>query len=96
MENIFEVIDKTGRKIRLTRSQYVHVLRHKGIGQYLEEIKKTLEKPLKIVSHEEGNLYDYYTYFKHRKNSSKYLKVVVKYLNGEGFVLTAYFVKYIN
>lgn len=96
MNNIFEIIDKTGRKIRLTTRQYEHVLKHKGIEQYLEEIKMTLEKPLQIISREEGGLFDYYSYFKHREGATKYLKVIVKYLNGEGFVITAYFVRYIN
>jgi len=36
----------------------------------------------------------YYKHFKHRKESTKYLKVIVKYLNGGGYVLSSYFVKY--
>ncbi|MEK6952932.1 MAG: hypothetical protein AABX29_08015 [Nanoarchaeota archaeon] len=96
MDNIFSIVDKTGRKIRLTKTQYGHVIRHKGIEHYIEEIKQTLVKPLKIIRREEGSLYDYYTHNKHRLSPFKYLKVVVKYLNGEGFVITAYFVKNMN
>lgn len=96
MEHIFETIDKTGRKIKLTKTQYRHILRHKGIEHYIEEIKQTLVKPLNIIRREEGNLYDYYTYHKNRVSPFKYLKVVVKYLNGDGFVITAYFVKNMN
>jgi len=94
MNIIFEVIDKSGRKIRLTKKQFEHVICHKGMEKYIEEIKDTLKNPLKIISHEVGDLYDYYTYHKNRKAKAKYLQVVVKYLNGEGFVLTAYFVRY--
>ena len=95
MDNIFEIVDKTGRNIRLTNKQFEHVICHKGMENYIEEIKDTLIKPLKIVSHEEGDLYDYFNYYKNRKQKSKYLQVVVKYLNGDGFILSAYIVRHI-
>src|SRR3989338_6805786 len=95
MDYMFEVIDKTGRKIKLTQRQFEHVIDHKGMENYMEEIKDTLKNPLKIISHDEGDLYDYYNYYKNRKQKAKYLQVIVRYLNGNGFVLTAYFVRYI-
>ncbi len=96
MEFIFEVRDKTGRRIHLTRERLSHILEHKGMEQYIEEIKNTLIKPIKIIPHDNGELYDYYTYYKHRKSKLNFLKVVVKFLNGEGYVLTAYFVPHIT
>ncbi len=66
------------------------------MANYLEEIKQTLEKPLKITLHEKGELKNYYLYIKHRKYPEKYLRVIVKYLNGWGFILTAHFVSYIK
>ena len=94
MDNIFEITDKTERKIRLTNTQFRHVICHKGMENYIEEIQDTLKSPLKIVPHETGDLYNYYKYYKDRKQKAKYLQVVVKYLNGDGFVLTAYFVRH--
>ena len=94
MDNIFEVIDKTGRKIRLTKKQFKHVICHMGMENYIEEIKDTLKSPLEIISHGAGELYDYYNYYKNRKQKAKYLQVVVKYLNGHGFILTSYFVRH--
>ncbi len=96
MEIIFEVIDKKGRKIRLTKKQWSHIrIEHKDFIEQ-EDIKKAITNSIKIVSHEIEDVQDHYLYFKHRKSRSKYLKVVVKYLNGEGFIITAYFVPYIN
>ena len=92
----FEITDKTGRKIHLSSERWEHICEHKGMDKYLEEIKETLNYPMKIVQHKEGELYDYYNYYKHRKSKNKFLKVVVKYLNGDGFVLSAYFVSYVN
>jgi len=94
---IFEVRDKTGRKIYLTKERWKHITTtHFEMTNYLEEIKTALEKPLKITTHEKGNLRNYYLYLKHRKHSEKYLKVIVKYLNGTGFIITTHFVSYIK
>ena len=94
---MFEVIDKSGRKIRLTKKQWNHIcVEHPRIKDP-EEIKRALVNPIEIRLHESSNdVCDYYTYFKNLKSDSKYLKVVVKYLNGDGFVITAYFVRRIN
>ena len=46
MNNVFEIIDKTGRKVRLTKERWKHILGHKGIEQYLELIQETLKKPV--------------------------------------------------
>lgn len=96
MEYIFEIIDKSGRKIRLTKKQWSHIGKEHPDVHDIEEIKQTLLNPIKTSAHEYGNIYDFYSYFKSRQFMSKYFKVVVKYLNGNGFVITAYFVKRIN
>jgi len=61
---------------------------------YLEEIKQTLINPDKIISsiHDDNRL----NYYKYYKNRIKFIRVIVNYLNGEGYVLTAYFVKNIK
>jgi hypothetical protein len=61
---------------------------------YLDGVKQTLVNPDKnIVSVYDNRKINYYKYYKENK---KYLRVVVKYLNGEGFVITAYFVSNIE
>jgi len=101
MSNIFEVIDKTGRKIRLTKERWTHISSpispHAYMTNYSEEIKETLMKPDKIVqSTSNENKTNYYKYYKNRKSNSKFLKVIVKYLNGVGFVISSYFVRSIS
>ncbi len=94
MNHIFEIIDKSGRRIRLTKRQWEHITTsHAEMSNYLEEIKRNLQNPLEITYHEIGNLRKYFTFLKHRKHSEKFLRVIVKYLNGEGFVITAHFVR---
>ena len=97
MDIIFEVEDKSGRKIHLSKERWEHITtKHPYMTNYLNEVENTIKSPQKIVSHELGNLFDYYKNYKHKKGKLKFLKVVVKYLNGDGFILSAYFVTNIN
>lgn len=88
MDVIFDIIDKTGRKIRLTRKQWNHITFHKDMASRIDEIKKTLVSPDLIVPTKfEEKIMNYYLYYKEKK---RYLLVGVKYLNGEGFITTAF------
>ena len=88
MSNVFEVTDKTGRKIILNQEKWSYILKHKGMEQHLENIKKALQNPTLIVPHKfHQHKSNYYTYFKQKK---RYLLVSVNYLNGEGEVVTAF------
>ncbi len=97
MGYIFEITDKTGRKIHLTTEQWSHIRKkHPEVENY-ELIEETLRKPDKITDYDidETVLY-YYKYYKHRSFHEKYLQVIVKYLNNHGYVLTAQFKPYIK
>jgi hypothetical protein len=64
---------------------------------YLDKIKETLINPLAITD----NLYDekvryYYSYLKHIPQTEKYLFIAVRYLNGDGFIITTYLRKNIK
>ena len=62
------------------------------MSNYLDELERTIKNPLKIILHKAEDLRKYYSYLKHRKHPEKYLRVIVKYLNGDGFIITAHFV----
>jgi len=91
--NIFEVVDKSGRKIRLTKKQWGHITRDHPEISNNEIIKETLENPTKITQSYGVRKHYYYKYYKDRKSPDKFLMVIVKYLNGEGFVISAFYVK---
>ncbi len=95
MSRIFEIRDKSGRNIYLTDERWKHINQeHPEVAPYLEEIKDTLKYPMKINKYELAeNVRYYYRYFKEK---TKYLLVIVKYLNNHGFVITAYFVRNIK
>ena len=95
MDYVLEVIDKSKRKIYLSKERWNHISKeHPNIN--LQNIEESLIHPFKIISNGQREVEDYYLYLKHRKTKSKYLKLIVKYLNGKGFVITAYFVRQMN
>ena len=59
-----------------------------------EEIKTALAQPTKIAAVEYDEAVRHY--YGYRKEQAEYLLVIVKYLNGEGFVITAYLTKKIQ
>lgn len=96
MTFVFEIIDKTSRKVRLTENRWTHIRENHPNVENLDEIIETLQKADKIVLDEREGIEYFFKYFKHKKQISKFLKVVVKYLNKEGEVLSAHFVRNIR
>ena len=94
MSYISEVVDKTGRKIILTKERWEHIRKdHPGVE--LEEIEKTLLQPIKIMKITDDKYY-YFHYCKHKNLPKKFLRVIVKYKNNQWLVMTAYFVAHTN
>lgn len=98
MPHIFQLTDKSGRKIHLSSERWTHINQeHPEASNHLEEIKETLKNPTKVKTYEyDEDVRYYYNYYKSRQSPAKYLLVIVKYLNGNGFIITAYFVKKIK
>ena len=88
MNIIFETVDKTGRNIYLIKDK--HILSHSEMQDRTDDIIETLKNPLKITDYSiEEDVKHYYKYLKSEK---MYLRVIVKYLNGKGFVITAHII----
>ena len=93
---IFEVTDKTGRKILLTKKQWNHIRQHHAEVENSEEISETILKPDKIILDEREGVENFYKFFKHKKQKSKFLKIVVKFLNNKGFIITSHYTRTIK
>ena len=62
----------------------------------LELIEQTIRSPDKITeNYNDETVCRYYKYYKSRKPPKNYLLVIIKYLNGDGYVVTALFDKHI-
>ena len=92
---LFEVIDRKNRLIYLTSIGWKHICsEHPDIVNDFERIKDTVLRPLlKRKSYDETTVGLYYKYYKDKR---EYLIVIAKYLNGEGFVLTSFYIEKIN
>lgn len=89
MIRIFEIKDKTDRKIYLSKERWAHIQKHPEIANQIEKIKETLQSPEIILKFEhDPKVYFYYRYYKERR---EYLFISVKYLNGEGFIITSFY-----
>ncbi|MEK6899290.1 MAG: hypothetical protein AABW79_04300 [Nanoarchaeota archaeon] len=97
MNLIFEVIDKNGKEVRLTKEQWSKIRKKHPEVEHGEMIKETLENPTKAIHHSfDETMHKFYKYYKNRQYPEKFLMVLVKYLNGDGFVVTSYFMDEID
>jgi len=96
-EILFEVISKLGKQIRLTRPQWIHILEHhKEMENQTEKLRETLKYPDFIAYNESEDTYRYYKLFPETPVSSKHVLVITKHLNGDGFIITAFFLRKIR
>ncbi len=94
MIRLFEIKDRNGKIIYITNERWKHITsKHQDISE-IEKIKDTIFLPLIIKQDKlDENLYYYYRYDKIRK---RYMMVSVKYLNGEGYILTTFYTRRIR
>ncbi|MFQ6051893.1 MAG: hypothetical protein ACE5K4_09395, partial [Candidatus Hydrothermarchaeota archaeon] len=94
---IFNVKSRLERKIRLTEVQWAHTrTRHKEMDVQTRKMILTLEEPDLVYHSPKEENYHYYKLFRETPISEKYLLLIAKHLNGEGFVITAFFVSKIR
>ncbi|MBC8457211.1 MAG: hypothetical protein H8D67_04350 [Deltaproteobacteria bacterium] len=94
---LFEVISKFGKRIRLTRPQWIHILdHHKEMENQTEKLRETLQEPDFIAHNESEDTYRYYKFFPETPVSPKHVLVLTKHLNDEGFIITTFFLRKIK
>ena len=92
MSYILEIKEKRGKKIYLSKERWKHMQKHPYIPEQLENIKSAIQNPTTIRYNEDDeNVLHYYKEFKNNNPEEKYLLISVKYLNGSGFIITAFF-----
>jgi len=85
------VRDCFGRTVRLTDERIAHVLQHPEMAGMEQEIERVLESPGEVrVSRSDDTVQLFYEFYAHTQVGGKWLCVVVKYLPGDGFMVTAY------
>lgn len=84
--------DFDGRTIRLTDERLAHILGHPEMQGQEQRIAETLLMPDSVIlSHHDSTVHLYHKLFAETPVTCKYLVVVVKYLEQDAFVITAFF-----
>ena len=95
MTLLFEVEDRNGKLIRLTTEQWAHINKeHPDVSNW-QELRDVLIRPTAIVSSDRDPVKVKW-FYRLNKKEKLYLFVSVKYLNGEGFIITAYYTRKIK
>ena len=84
----FEVTSYLGKKIRVTKNYWSKIIKtkHRIMEDKENIVKETLENPEEI----RRSIKDFNVYLYYRKVKENYNCVVVKHLNGDGFIITTY------
>lgn len=84
---LFEIMID-GKKIRLTKKQWEHISsKHPELANKMYLLEQALLYPNRKLQFSNETIKYYY----YLKELSCYLMVAVKILNGEGFIMTAYY-----
>ena len=90
---VFEVMSRLGTKIHLSNIQWSHIeARHKELRGQLDKMKLTLTEPDAVYRSVGEETHHYYKKFSSTPVSEKYMLLVTKHREGEGFIITAFFV----
>jgi hypothetical protein len=84
-------LDYRGNRVRLTDDRLAHILEHpemRGMESRIAEVLATPERVVESLSDRQARLY--YRLYIGTRIGNKYLCVVVKVLDDDAFVVTAY------
>ena len=83
--------DCFGFEVRLTIEQQAHILQHPEMAGLEEAIPDTLVSPKEVrLSRSDQSIRLFYQYYENTPVDAKWLCVVVKYLEANALVVTAY------
>ena len=91
------LVDYQGRVIRLTVERHAHILKHPEMRGQVERIAETLAEPDVIISTlVDSSVRVYHRLYPTTPVTRKYLLVAVKVLEGDAFLLTAFFSNHVK
>jgi len=88
---LFKIRSKMGKVVSLDENRWRHVLEHPEMQNQLDRIKKTVVNPEVRESIHDPSVLLFYKLYEETPVTEKYLLVIIKALNREGFIVTAFF-----
>ncbi len=78
MDFVFEIVDKSGRVIHLTKERLKHIQKHPFMQEPNDNLKLTLKNPSTVrYDEKDENVVYFYKEFKEMDSSERYLLVSV-------------------
>lgn len=89
---VFTVVDQFKRTIRLTARQHEHICSRQEMQDQEDRIRESIALPDVVkVSQHDPQVLCYYRWYETTPVTRKYLLCIVKVLNHEGFIITAFY-----
>jgi hypothetical protein len=95
-EIIFTVHSVLCRRIRLTATQWRHIRKRQELHSQLDGMRATLSEPDAVYYVPGEDSYHYYRFYPQTPVSGKYMLVIAKHLDEEGFVITSFYARRIS
>lgn len=93
---VFTVHSVLCRHIRLTETQWRHIRKRQEMRSQFNRMRATLSEPDVVYYVPDESSYHYYRFYPQTPVSRKYMLVVVKHLDDEGFVITCFYARRIS
>ncbi len=89
---VFRILSKMGKVVSFNEDRWRHVLEHPEMKNQLDRIKETVVNPDEVrESVYNPSVLLFYKLYEGTPVTEKHLLVVIKTLNREGFIVTAFF-----
>ena len=89
---VWETVTYNGKRIRLTEAQMRHTaVFHPESMEHEQLLKETVTMPSVVAAGGSANVRILYRFYQRTAVNRKYLAVVIRELDDEGFILTSYF-----
>ena len=93
---LFTIGSVLGKHIRLTEAQWIHIRKRRELHNQLGRMRATLSEPDAVYYVPGEDSYHYYRFYPQTPVSSKYMLVITKHLDGEGFIITTFYARRIS
>jgi len=94
---VFESQSIERKNIRLTETQQLHILQgHKECAEQTDKMILTIKSPDVIYFDPAEEVYHYLRFFSDTPVTEKFMLLIVKHVDNEGFIITAFFISKIK
>ncbi len=89
---VLDIMSNVGKIVRLDEDRWKHVREHPEMKDEIDRLRETVVEPDEVRrSIYDASVWLFYRHYRDTPITEKYLLAVVRMLNEEGFIVTAFF-----